>query len=134
MRWKDMQINLSKKTIIIICVIIFIILLIPLIALLKNREKKITDIIDKGTLSRVEYIKTSNGENIIDVDGVISDLKQSRFKPYKGDLGNTARLTYIYMDENNNILFRYTDMGNNGIIGININNKDYYYIKQGVLG
>jgi hypothetical protein len=25
-------------------------------------------------------------------------------------------------------------MGNNGIIGININNKDYYYIKQGVLG
>lgn len=123
--------NKKKITIIAIVSIILIIILSILIGA-KFSNKKITNIIDNDTLNRVTQVKCSN-EITIDTNQMMSDLKQSTFKKYKGDLGSTAHITYVFMDENNNILFKYTEIGNRNIVSFSINNKTIYYIKDGVL-
>lgn len=123
--------NKKKITIIAIVSIILIIILSILIGV-KFSNKKITNIIDNDTLNRVTQVKCSN-EITIDTNQMMSDLKQSTFKKYKGDLGSTTHITYVFMDENNNILFKYTEIGNRNIVSFSINNKTTYYIKDGVL-
>lgn len=119
---------MKKITFISIIFILFIIFISIISFQVSNSDKKITNIINKNTLNKVAQIECSNG-NIIDRNQMISNLKQCSFKKYNGKLGNTTHLTYVFMDNNKNILFKYIDIGNRNIVGFSTNNKITYYIK-----
>ncbi len=124
--------KLKNKKLLIIIGILICLLIIIAIAISVNQPKKITSIINKKTLDRVSYVICSN-DSEVSAFAMLSDFEESRFKPYSGDIGNTAHLSFIFMDENNNILFHYTELGNNNLVEFKINGKTNYYIKNGVL-
>lgn len=126
------KIKENKKIAIIFGSIVFLMIVIIGVAIMANRPKKITSIIDNKTLNRIAYVTCSN-QSEVSAQAMIIDFKESRFEPYKGDLGNTAHLNFVFMDANNNILFQYTELGNNNIVAFKINGETNYYVKQGVL-
>lgn len=63
--------------------------------------------------------------------GIRNYLDWCIFKEYKGSLGNTSRKTYDFYSKNGKILFSVTDVGNNDIYIIEIDNKKHIYQKSG---
>lgn len=126
------KIKENKKWIFVGITIFVIISIVIGIIVLVNQPKKITSIINQKTLNRVSYVTCSN-HNEVSASAMLADFNESRFKPYSGDIGNTAHLNFTFMDTNNNILFTYTELGNNNLVEFRINGKINYYIKNGVL-
>lgn len=122
----------NKKILLVSGIIFFIMISIILIAVMINKPKKITSIISQKTLNRVSYVTCSNHSEI-SAFAMLADFEESRFEPYLGDIGNTTHISFTFMDENNNILFNYTELGNNNLVEFKINGKTSYYIKNGVL-
>lgn len=63
--------------------------------------------------------------------GIRIYLDACKFKEYKGSLGNTSRKTYDFYSKNGKILFSVTDVGNNDIYIVEIDNKKHIYQKSG---
>lgn len=126
------KIKENKKWLMIGGAILVIIAIIIGIIVLINQPKKITSIINQKTLDRVSYVTCSNHSEV-SAFAMLADFDESRFKPYEGDLGNTAHISFTFMDANNNILFTYTELGNNNLVEFKINGKINYYVKSGVL-
>lgn len=93
---------------------------------------KIYNIIDKKTLYRTTQIISSNN-SMIDAKFMLEDMNKSKYKKYYKNINLESANYYTFLDENNNILFRYIDTNYNKIVGFEINGQVYYYIKKGVL-
>lgn len=115
-----------------IIILIFIVVVFIFILIFLFRDKTVTNIINNNTLNRVSKISSSDNY-LVNVDAMISDLKKSEFKKYKGEIENTDSITYIFLDKDNNILFKYIEIKNNNIVIFDINKEKLYYIKKGVL-
>lgn len=121
---------MDKKKILMLIVTILIFVIILIIS--KFTPIKITNLIDRNTLYRTSNIISSDNSKI-NVDYMIKDMKQSKYKKYKGNVVLDNAIYFIFLDKNNNILFKYVDTNYNNVVGFEINGQINFFIKKGIL-
>ena len=57
----------------------------------------------------------------------LSGYTDKQYTRYSGKLGNTARRSFCFYDDKGKLLFTLTDLGNNDLILISIDQKDHVY-------
>ena len=91
-----------------------------------TKEKALSfDEITDGLSKHAVSVREGNGTEV-SVVSVLSMFKQS-YKKYTGQTGNTAHRSWSFYDERGELLFELTDLGNNGLIMISVNNKNTVY-------
>ena len=120
-----------KKKVMIISILMCLAIVIAGIQMMKMQEKKtysFNEIVNKQT-PRIQFVEDENGVQE-DVNERIKNLENASYKIYKGELGNTARRRLIFKDANGSVLFVITDIGNRGIIEVELDEKSTFYQKE----
>lgn len=110
--------------------IIILILLVFIIAILlwwktttNSKSYTLNEIIGYST-DDIEIVESSTGE---DASEIIKQYKDCLFVKYIGTLGNTAHREFTLYDKEKNELAVITDIGNRGIIEVDVNGSKSLY-------
>ncbi|MCR4594796.1 MAG: hypothetical protein K5761_07050 [Clostridiales bacterium] len=90
-------------------------------------DKKIMDInlITNNNFRRAAKIVDKNGDTSKPEE--FTYFKEKYYKKYFGSKGNTAQRSWRFYDTEGNLLFTFTDLGNNNLISITIDGKTSVY-------
>lgn len=60
----------------------------------------------------------------------IAEIISSTYKIYDGDRGCTAHTSWLFLDKEGELLFRFTDLGNRYLVCIEIDGNRNYYVQE----
>lgn len=79
------------------------------------------------TNSRNKKIKSVEDAYKENGDEIIAQYENRSFKKYSGKKGNTAKREISFLDENGKELFKITELGNNHLIIVSMDQKEMMY-------
>lgn len=79
------------------------------------------------TNSRNKKIKSVEDAYKENGDDIIEQYEHRSFKKYSGKEGNTAKRKICFLDENGKELFKITEVGNNHLIIVSMDQKEMMY-------
>ncbi len=82
--------------------------------------------ITDGRAELASVVLDGNG-NSVDVTEVIGFYADATYRRYAGGKGSTARRSWSFLDDNENVLFTLTDLGNRSLIQISMDGKERLY-------
>jgi len=84
--------------------------------------QEITD----GKMELASVVLDGDG-NTVGVMEVVSIYADASYRRYVGGKGSTARRSWSFLDDKENVLFTLTDMGNRSLIQISMDGEDQLY-------
>ena len=117
---------MKSKKIIFISIILVIIVIVFIFCVIVNQKSYNINEITNNRIENVNYV-TNQDYKKIDIEIVKNGFDSYYFKLYDGSLGNTAWYKYYFYDDKDSCLFTIVDVGNKGLLLVNMGEKNETY-------